>query len=844
MLKNKYLFTLFIAFFSFLSTNAQEDQNAIALKTVLEQIIKQHDIRFDYIEKDIADFKIISPQKSWSLDAKIEYLKKSTQLEFKVIDQKYYTITQNNKIDKKLCGYIIDNETGLAVENVVIAIINTNIAVGTDKNGYFEIAPITSNQIETRHLGYQTLIVNQKDLRINSCPKIKLSPVTLQLDEVVTNRYLTTGILKLNDGTIIIKPKKFGILPGLIEPDVLQTMQQIPGIYSTDETISNINVRGGTHDQNLFLWNGIRMFQTGHFFGLISAFNPSLANTIAISKNGTSAFYDDGVSSLVNISSHSKSIEKSQNSFSINLISAEFYSKIKASEKASIEISGRRSYTDAISTPTYINYRNRIFQNTIITNVNKTLTDDFKTNEKFYFYDFSIQYQQKIGSKHELNIDGIAIQNNLDIKQTSALENRNSNLSQSNFGGNLTWKTTWNDNNTSQIQFNTSYYNLDSNNESIKVNQILTQQNTVFDTGIQLKNTHQISKTFSFNNGYQYNEKGVTNFDKINSPFLSRKIKEVIRSHALVLEGIYESGSKNTFLNLGLRSNYFEKFHTFLLEPRIQLSQKLSPNFSIEILGEQKSQTLSQIIDLQQDFLGIEKRRWELSNTDNIPIQKSNQMAIGLTYKDNDWLVTLDNFYKKVNGITTSSQSFQNQFELIKTTGNYNVIGTEALIQRNFGKFYTWLNYSYNKNSYLFEMLSKDKFPNNYELIHSVAFAAIYECEKWKMAFGSKWHSGKPYTTLANNKINIDDPSNPKINYNQANDNKLKDYIQLNFSAARNWKLSDKLRLTGSFSVLNMLNNKNIINRYYRINKTENSIESVDTYSQAVTQNINLKLLF
>ena len=31
---------------------------------------------------------------------------------------------------------------------------------------------------------------------------------------------------------------------------------------------------------------------------------------------------------------------------------------------------------------------------------------------------------------------------------------------------------------------------------------------------------------------------------------------------------------------------------------------------------ENKHQTTSQIVDLQQDFLGIEKRRWTLSNNE------------------------------------------------------------------------------------------------------------------------------------------------------------------------------------------------------------------------------------
>ncbi len=215
--------------------------------------------------------------------------------------------------------------------------------------------------------------IEVKDLYVGRCPIFNLIPFSQELTEVVTNRFLTAGISKKKDGSIEIKPKKFGLLPGLIEPDVLQTLQQIPGISSTDETISNLNVRGGTHDQNLFLWNGIRMFQTGHFFGLISAFNPSLAHTISVTKNGSSAFFGESVSSLVSISTHSKSIEETKSSISSNLISSEFYSKIKVSKKSSIEVSGRRSLTDFFSSPTYRNYTDRVFQNTIITDLTNTI---------------------------------------------------------------------------------------------------------------------------------------------------------------------------------------------------------------------------------------------------------------------------------------------------------------------------------------------------------------------------------------------------------------------------------------------------------------------------------------
>ena len=57
------------------------------------------------------------------------------------------------------------------------------------------------------------------------------------LEEVVISRYLTKGIFVKSGGIKNIRTQDFGILPGLIEPDVLQTIQALPGINSIDERI-------------------------------------------------------------------------------------------------------------------------------------------------------------------------------------------------------------------------------------------------------------------------------------------------------------------------------------------------------------------------------------------------------------------------------------------------------------------------------------------------------------------------------------------------------------------------------------------------------------------------------
>ena len=252
MLKNRLVYSLILCLFSFACSWAQGEKNVIPLKNILTQISQQHDVKFSYIEDEIVVFTLAEPEKKWSLAQKIDYLKKETKLQFKLIAKKYYSIFNNQKLDKPLCGFLLDAETDKGIENAILKIDKADIAIFTDANGYFELPKVSSANIQVQHQSYQGFTISPEDLYVEGCPKFKLQSVTQSLAEVITQRYLATGITKKNDGAIEVKPKKFGILPGLIEPDVLQTMQQVPGILSIDETISNINVRGGTHDQNLF----------------------------------------------------------------------------------------------------------------------------------------------------------------------------------------------------------------------------------------------------------------------------------------------------------------------------------------------------------------------------------------------------------------------------------------------------------------------------------------------------------------------------------------------------------------------------------------------------------------
>ncbi|WP_263522538.1 TonB-dependent receptor [Flavobacterium sp. SH_e] len=835
---------MFFLFFLALNLFAQDKGKMMPIKKIITDIEEQHGVSFNYTEDNIEGLQLNPPQKSLSLEQKLEYLRKRTHLSFENIGNKFINIYKKNNESPIICGYVFSSIDKKPIENANVS-LNNKTHITTDSEGYFEFSKEDKNTFIISHVGFASKRITAGNPDAKNCLQIVLEPEITELHEIKTNAILASGISKNTDGSLEIKPKKFGILPGLIEPDALQTMQQIPGVNSLDESVSSINVRGGTHDQNLFLWNGIRMFQTGHFFGLISVFNPNLGHTISIYKNGSSAFYGESVSSVVAISSTPEKAEKNSFSAGINMINADVYGKYNLSKKSYIEISARKSITDFVETPTYKEYFNKVFQNTTITDFSQNQNLNYKSDKKFGFYDATIKYAQKIGIKDQIVLDLITIKDNLEVTKSAVSYNinkaQNNILRQQNYGGNLSWKRNWNSFNTTKINVYNSSYELLADQKSIYENQTVIQENTVNNNGVNLENNHILNSKFSFSDGYQFNEIGITNLEQVTNPDFYRKVKDVLRTHALILEGKYNDTISRVYFKGGIRLNYIEKFKKYIAEPRLQLGYGISKSLNLELLGELKSQNSQQIIDLQKDYFGIEKRRWIISNNSTIPIQRSRQLSLNLFYKKNDWLLDIENFYKKVTGITTSSQGFQNQLEFVRTTGGYEIWGAEMLVQKKINHFLTWLSYTYNENNYHFTNYEYPRFPNNFELTHTLSWAAIYEKNNFKIALGTKWTSGRPKTSPNLSQIDLSDPV---LVYNKPNDSNLNMFSQVNLSSTYKWETADGIQYKIGISILNILNRRNEISEYYRINSLTNSIEEVDTFSLQRTPNMSFRVSF
>ncbi|PZD77578.1 TonB-dependent siderophore receptor [Mesonia sp. K7] len=691
------------------------------------------------------------------------------------------------------------------------------------------------NLIE-RQTSLEFRFIGERNIAITSNREQKTEIPVEKLNEIVITNYLARGISKKDRGVFEINYKNFGILPGLIEPDALQSLQALPGVESVNEKISDLNIRGGSSDQNMLIWDGIRMYQYGHFLGLISAINPYLTKNTMLIKNGTNPTYGNSVSSVILLNTEDEINQGFSAETGVNYLSIYGLADVPVSKNFSVITAARTSINSVFVTPTYNQYFDRAFQNTDITNVNE---DIIQRNEDFSFYDLSLRGLFQASAKDKLRFNFMYLSNQLDFSENQiladTLTSKRSNLEQNNLGLGLNYRRNWSDKFSTNAQVYYSNYKLNAQNFDENTITELTQNNEVAETSFKLQTNYQLNDKIQLENGAELLQTEIINQQE-NDNNLSES-EEKMFSPAFFSNIHFKSLDKRTYANFGLRFNYFDVQEKFLVEPRFSFNQVLTDEISFEFLGETKSQYISQYIDFQKDFLGVENQRWVLSNNLDRPIQESLQLSIGINYKRKNWLASLEAYTKKVNNVNTQSQGFQDQYELVSLVGETFIRGIDFIINRRFKKFQTSINYSLTNNDYQFDAISEEPIPSNLEIVNSLSVIASYDYNDLKLATGLKWRSGRHYTPISQEGL-----ANNQFDYLSPNSEDLNPYLRLDFSASKAFEIHENIKAYAGISVWNLLNRKNTVNAYYE--QIDNEIVFIEQEGLGITPNLVFRLIF
>lgn len=803
--KIAFCITLWLATLS--ASNGQTEK--VTLPDFLTAIEKQHKVQFNYDATFAVNLSLAPIDITNNFEKLINYIESTLPIVFTRLGNGVYLATPQ----KKYCGYLFDNITQKPLEKV--SIITDTQTLFTNKDGFFSFYD-NRNDVSAffEKEGYSTtaIVLTQK-----KCTNYSLTPSNQILDEVLISSYLIKGIDQNKNGNIIIDYDDFSILPGMIETDVLTAIKSLPGITSVNETVNNINIRGGSHDQNLITWDGIKMYKSGHFFGLISNFNPQITKRTEVIKNGTNPLLTDGISGSIVMETDNKVNKKIEGSIGVNFLNVDGYIDAPISQKSSLQVAGRKALNPYFNTPTYDNFFQRISQDTEVSVNNNGVINSNKT---FDFYDASLRYIYQFNEYDVLKINLFNSDNSLSFDETSTenndntiIDSRTSSLLQNNFGASIFYAKKLSRKIDGIFQIYQTDYKLMAENANVLENQRFLQENIVSETSTKAYVNIENNKESKIIAGYEFTETEITDVNDIDNPLFRRLLSNVLRKHAVFSNYSKESKKNKSFIQAGVRFNAIPELDVYRIEPRIHYSQEVLKNTTFLVSGELKNQTTTQIINFQNDFLGIEKRRWQLSNGEDIPVLKSVQISSGIQFNKKSWLLSAEGYYKKVDGITSRSQSFQTKYEFERVIGSYNVLGIDALIRYNSKKITSWLSYSTMNNTYTFESLPENTFASNFNINHSVSYGITYQSNGFQMASGLQWRAGIPTTEPDGSNPIIDDA----VNFRDVNSSELPSYFRWDASILYTFNRDKKVQTTVGLSTLNILNTTNTINRFYRI---------------------------
>ena len=869
MIRNRVLFILLFLFFGV--AFSQNQPQKIALKTILNEIEQKHEVKFSFSSKLIKNILCTPFTNQILLKDKLQNLSKQSNLEFNLIDNRYIIIKEKEVTFKHtICGTLIHSKTKEPAAFSSIIIQGTSRGTTADENGRFTLQNVASNQnIEIQSIGFNSVIIQAYKFFNSSCLVINLEEENIELEEVLISDYITQGISKKQNGAIEVAPKKLGILPGLIEPDVLLSLQLLPGIQSPSETAAGLHIRGSSPDQNLVLFDGIKMFQSGHFFGLISSFNPYVTKKINLFRNGTEAKFGDRIGGVLDISS-GEDVPNFEAGFGVNLTHADAFIKTPLfNNKAGFVFSARRSITDLVETITYKNFSESVFQNTRI--LDETLNNSNRlsnVNNDFYFKDYNLKFVVNISEKNQLSISNLFNKNQLNFSSENQRFRETSldDITYQNKGTRILWTYKTKSKFIQNIDFHTSEYEFDylgnraviRNNSNDNSDRDFEVKNHVSDLGVNYDFSIKLKNNLQFASGYQYSKTKVFYLFNNNVPNAQDNIllsdqNSDNTTHALFTEIKYNN--KNSFLSLGVRANRFSSAKNWFIEPRLFASTKISDSFTLKTSGEVKNQAVSQVIEYRNNGIGLENNVWAVANQ-NIPILKSKQFSIGFLYYKNGWNLDVDFYKKKIKGLTLMTDDIANNTQANRVpfyiSGESSIDGIDVLLKKRFGNYRSWISYSFTYTKQQFKELNNGtKFDGIDAIPHSFTWSHTFKLKQFEFSLGWKLRSGIPYTE-AKGTFN-DNNNNLRVLYGNVNEKRLPSYQKFDFSSTYKFYFSKKHKVEGKFgvSLLNLLNEKNILDRIYELkvvnnpgNVEEQKLVKTDRISLGFTPNVVFRLRF
>jgi TonB family protein len=226
--------------------------------------------------------------------------------------------------------------------------------VRTGEDGCFEVADLAPGawRVLVEPKGFRAEVADVEVLE-GQRVEVTLYPVQVRPweDERADQEIVVTARREVPQITErVLDAETIRYLPGT-NGDVVRVVQNLPGVARPPLNIGQLIIRGMAPDDSGYTLDGGRIPLVFHFAGFSTVINGDALKEVAFLPGGYGVRYGRTLGGLVDLRTRNELTEKSRGIAEVDLFQTSIFVEQRVSEKASLTVSGRRSYADAILNP-------------------------------------------------------------------------------------------------------------------------------------------------------------------------------------------------------------------------------------------------------------------------------------------------------------------------------------------------------------------------------------------------------------------------------------------------------------------------------------------------------------
>ena len=729
-----------------------------------------------------------------------------------------------------ISGFIKDQASGEALIGATIYNPNTLHGSVSDQNGYFTLSVQTPVQLKVSYVGYhaKTITINQAKY---SLMNIRLKPA-LQMDEITIKgeKPHLSSIITLSNKELIAIPSLGG------KPDVMKSLQLLPGIASQSEGSSRLLVRGGDPGQNLYLFDGVPVIYVNHLGGFLSVFNPDIINTIDIYKGGFPSKYGGRLSSIIDITQREGNVQAYQGALSIGITDASFSLEGPGGLKnSSFIVTGRKTLIDALM-------------------AGFTAISEGNDFVGYYgFYDLNGKYSWKPNDRNSLHLNIYHGDDYFNFHTYQKTKDKTEKSLYSSTWGNLLsslqWKSVLSPKVFMTNSFSFTRYRLRHLVDFKRKDSISTETfvrnyvSTVSDLSMRSNFKVHVSKGWTVNFGLQNTIQKYMPSRTEQSNIIDLPETEYIRifESALYGENLLEFGNRLK-ANLGLRVQRFQnlEFNNLSWEPRINMDIRIFDDQHL-VFNYMKVTQNTHLLVTQGSLFSNEV--WVPSDATIAPAQNS-QFSLSWvgSFKKDLFRTEITAYTKSMTFLSTYKEGYSNLIgdgdwrSKIVSDGKGQSKGIEFMMRKTRGAWTGFMSYAYSQTTRQYPKINMGReFIFDYNRPHTFSISINKQFNpSWKANLTWVYQSGLPYTPVTGRQytLNPDRFSNgypdyyETLLYGERNSATMLDYHRLDVGFSYETTTKRNRKAIWTFSVYNLYNRKNPNYYYYDTGFKKNRIDN------------------